>query len=31
MERGSDLEPMARLLYEKETMDEVTNGGFFEE
>jgi hypothetical protein len=22
---------MARLLYEKETMDEVTNGGFFEE
>lgn len=31
MERGNDLEPLARILYEQDTMSEVTNWGFFEE
>lgn len=31
MERGNELEPFARTLYEQETMSEVTNWGFFEE
>ena len=31
MERGNELEPLARELYQQETMTEVTNGGFFSE
>lgn len=29
MERGNELEPIARQLYEKEMMVDVDNGGFF--
>ena len=29
MQRGHEQEPIARLLYEQETFDDVTNGGFF--
>lgn len=31
MERGTELEPFARTLYSQETMNDVDNGGFFEE
>ena len=31
MERGNDLEPLARVLYSQETMSDVENGGFFSE
>lgn len=31
MERGHEQEPIARLLYENETFNDVTNGGFFDE
>lgn len=31
MERGNDLEPLARELYSQETMTDVDNGGFFSE
>lgn len=31
MERGNDLEPLARELYSQETMTDVENGGFFSE
>ena len=30
MQRGHDQEPVARMLYEDETISEVTNGGFWE-
>lgn len=30
MERGHAQEPIARMLYESETFQEVTNGGFFD-
>lgn len=31
MERGNELEPVARLEYEQETLNFVTNGGFFKD
>lgn len=31
MQRGNDLEPLARVLYSQETMSDVDNGWFFEE
>lgn len=30
MERGHEQEPIARMLYERETFSPVSNGGFFE-
>ena len=30
MERGHEMEPFARMMYEDETFNTVTNGGFFD-
>lgn len=30
MDRGSELEPIANLMYQEQTFNEVTNGGFME-
>ena len=30
MQRGTDLEPLARMVYQEETFNEVLNGGFME-
>lgn len=30
MDRGHELEPIARMLYEEETFNHVSNGGFYE-